>query len=309
VKRALVLLVAAGCPITPEAVEPATPTIVAPPVELACIPPTAGTRITDAVPAGRRIRYCIGDSDACFSIDPDDPDVRSFARVARPTPVSIAARAEATPPKIEICNAADCTSLTSLVLPKLSELRAATTPDGAFAAFLFAGTTLKGFVEVWDVLQARKVSTIRYPVRAAEPCADIEMLGDTLLVKTGACNAPPTRGTLYTLAGKKIADAGGKDFVLGSTVQLEGTMWAFLDATATKLVVQEVARGNVGRAVDTSGVFLIGGGKHGSSADAAIVKLGDGRLALVVGPPALGSVATIDPRNGTVELRQAPLCK
>lgn len=295
--------------MTPEPTEPATPTIVAPPVELACIPPAAGTKITDAVPEGRRIRYCIGDSDACFTIDPDNPDVRSFARIARTVPVSIAARAEATPPKIEICNAADCTSLTSLVLPKLSEMRAASTPDGAFAAFLFAGTTLKGYVEVWDVLQARKVATVRYPVRATEPCADIEMLGDTLMVKTGACNAAPTRGTLFTLAGRRIADAGGKDFTLGSEVQLDGTMWAFLDATATKLVVQEVARGAVGRAVDTSGVFLIGGGKSGSASDAAIVKLGDGRLALVVGPPALGSVATIDPANGTVELRQAPVCQ
>jgi hypothetical protein len=278
-------------------------------IEFACIPPAAGTRVTNAVADGTRIRYCIGDSDQCFVIDPDSTDVRSFARIAKPAPAPQGAYTETTPPRIEVCNSVDCTSLTNLVLPKVADIRAATSPDGAFAAFLFGGTAANGYVELWDVTTSKKISTVRY-ARGGFQCGDIAMLGQTLLVKASVCGSPAqVRGALFNVAGKKLADVGGKDFVIGPSAQIDDTTWAFLEDTGRSVAIQDVARGTLKKLVDTSGVFLIGAANQGGSGESALVQLGDGRLAVIAGSPAVGSVATVDPKTFVVELRQAPLCR
>lgn len=294
--------VLAACSPRAKSAEPpvAPPVAPRPPVTLACIPAGAA-RLTNVAADGKRVRYCIADSDHCFTIDPDVAEPTGFARTTGAAPAPTGAYVETTQPRIEVCTSIDCTSLTAKVLPNAVDIRAATTSDGAFAAFLFGGATRKAYVEIWDVEQAKKVTTIK-PSRG-RACGDLAMLGGTVLLACGS------QGTLFSLAGKQVAEAGGKNFVFGSFVPVDANIWAFLDERGTRIAFQDVIRGNVVKTVETSGVFVIGGGTQGHPGESALVRLGDGRLVVVASAPALGSVAAVDPKTGVVELRQAPPCR
>lgn len=299
-KRLAVLLLAlAACPPREPAVSHPDPSMTPPPapVVLPCIP-AATTKLTDIVADGKRIRYCAGAE--CFSISPDVADVSGFAKADKPVPATDAAYVETTQPRIEVCNSVDCTSLTDKVMPIAKDIRAATTTNGAFAAFLFGGNTAKGYVELWDVQDSKKRATIKLP-RAG--CGDVAFLDKTLLLKCG------NQATLFSLQGKKLADAGGKAFTFSAYAPLDGNTYAFLDERGTRVALQDIARGTVLKIVDTSGLFLIGGAQQGTPGESRLVKLGDGRVAVIASPPALGSVATIDPKTGELNLRQAPLCR
>lgn len=306
-RAAVLVLVACGASST--AIDERPPAPQAQPAPLPCISTAAGTRITHAVADGRRVRYCIADTDQCFVIDPDVADIRAFARVEKP-PLEPPAGAyvETTQPRIEVCTqAAGCTSLTTEVLPTAAEIRAATTRDGAFAAFLFGGGTANGRVEIWDVPRGKKLATFRFG-NGDFQCGDVAMLGGTVLVTTSRCGTAESRGALYSLHGKKLADVGGKDFDLLAHAEVDATTAAFLDERGKRLAIHDLARGKLVAVIDTSAVFLIGGAQEGSPGESALVRLADGRLAVIAGAPAVGSVATVDPKTRVVGLRQAPVC-
>ncbi len=296
------LLAACGPTAPPEQPRDITAPTPRKPVTVTCIPST-GAKITNAIGEGKRVRYCLGDTKQCFAIDPDVADVGGFAHVeAVPPPPPAGAYVETTQPKVEVCGSVDCTTLTDKVLGNAAQIRAATTADGMFAAFLFAATTTKAYVEVWDVTTTKKLATIRPP--KGQACGDVAMLGEVVLLRCGA------QASLFSRQGKKLADAGGKGFELASYVPVEGNLWAFLDERGARIALQDVARGNVLKLIDTSGVFMIGGARQGTNlGESALVRLADGRLVVIAGAPALGSVAAVDPKTGVVELRQAPLCR
>jgi hypothetical protein len=288
----LVALLAA-CPPHEPAPPPRDPTMVMPPrVTVTCMP--AGTsKLTNVIAEGTRVRYCIADTDQCFAIDPDVADVKGFVKTDKPPAAVSGAYVETTQPRIEVCNSADCTSLTDKVLPAAAKLRAATTTDGAFAAVLFGA-----YVEIWDVATTpKKLSTIK------RPCENVAMLGQTVLLRCGA------QATLYSLSGKKLADAGGKGFAVSSYVPVDGNLWAFLDERGTRVAVQDVAAGKVVKSIDTSGLFMIGAAQAGNPGESSLTRLADGRLVVIAGRPAIGSVAAIDPKTGALDLRQAPPCR
>jgi hypothetical protein len=297
--KALALIVFAACAPTAPPAEPRdiTAPVPRPPVTVTCIPTTSG-KITNAAADGTRVRYCLGETTQCFAIDPDVAEIGGFAHVeAVPPPPPPGAYVETTQPRVEVCSSAECTSLTEKVLGNAAQIRAATTSDGLFAAFLFGATTPKSYVEIWDVTTTKKVATIRKP-----SCDDVAMLGESVLLRCG------TQSALFSRRGKKLADAGGKGFAFAAYVPLEGNQWAFLNDRGSKIAVQDVARGTVVKTIDTSGVFMIGGAQQGAPGESSLVKLGE-RLVVIAGAPALGSVAAIDPKTGAIELRQAPLCK
>jgi hypothetical protein len=220
-----------------------------------------------------------------------------------------------TNPDLRVCRGDACTSITPQVLPNSSKLHATTNADGTFAVVLLGDAEHgKGYAEIWDVARGKKTATFFY-ARGEFRCGEVDMVGETIYVSASTCSGPAARATLYTLKGKKIANVGGKEFGSygNAHVQVAGSTWAFLDENGHRLVVQDVARGKLLRTIDTSGLWTpdgaTGTAAMGNPGEHALVRLGDGKLAIIAGTPASGSVATVDPATGNVTVVRVSQCK
>jgi hypothetical protein len=133
----------------------------------------------------------------------------------------------------------------------------------------------------------------------------------TIYVNALQCGQPAARGGLYRLDGRKIANVGGRDFGTygGAVLRVEGSTWAFLEESGSQLVLQDIVSGRVLRRIDTSLLFKSGGATMGNPGESALVRFADGKLGVIAGVPALGSVATIDVETGELAIVPAPLCK
>ena len=287
-----------------------------PPPPLPCIqPPDDAAAIHDASADGQRLRYCVGTAtDQCFVLDLPTGKLDHLGEPPKPGP-DARAHVTITNPDLQVCRGDACTSITPQVLPNSSKLHATTNTDGTFAVVLLGDAEHgKGYAEVWDVARGKKTATFLY-ARGEFRCGEVDMVGDTIYVSASTCSGPAARAALYTLKGKKIANVGGKEFgSYGSAhVQVAGSTWAFLDENGNRLVVQDVAKGKVLKTVDTSGLWTpdgaTGTAAMGNPGEHALVKLGDGKLAIIAGTPANGSVATVDPATGAVSVVHAPQCK
>jgi hypothetical protein len=166
----------------------------------------------------------------------------------------------------------------------------------------------KGYVDVYDVAKPKKLATFKY-AHGEYKCGDIAMLGGVIYVGANMCANPSGRASLYTTKGKKIANVGGKgDFgTYGSAyTQLSDTTWAFLEENGNMIAVQDIAKGKVVKTVDVTQLF--DNVKMGNPGESAIVRYGAGKLAVIGGTPANGSVAIVDPTSGEVKVVKAPLC-
>jgi hypothetical protein len=193
-------------------------------------------------------------------------------------------------------------------MPNASQLHAATNADGTYAVVLLGDAPNgNGYAEVWDVAKTRKSATFRY-ARGDFRCGEVAMLDNTIYVSATQCGQPAARAGLYSLRGQKIANVGGKDFgSFGSAfVHVEGPTWAFLEENANQIVVQDVVKGKVVKTLDTALLFGSGMGTPGES---ALLRLGDGRLVVIAGSPATGSIATIEVSTGDIKVITAPACK
>jgi hypothetical protein len=278
----------------------------------ACIKaPDEGGGILHAGAEGTRVTYCVGTLvDQCFALDlakgaltslPEPPKGQTAALVAT-------ARLETTDPVLKVCaEQTGCKTLTGQVWPGAAPLRAAT--NGTIAAVMLGEAEAgKGYVDIFDVAKPKKLASFKY-ARGEFKCGDLAILGETVYVNATVCAGTSGRATLYTTKGKKLAPVGGKpDFgTFGNAyTQVDGPLWAFLEESGTKLVLQDVVKGKVTKTIDTSALFAAGLGNPGES---ALVRLGGGKLAVVAGAPATGSVAVVDVTSGTVEIVRAPLCK
>jgi len=288
-----------------------------PPPPLPCIQPPddAAAAIRDASSDGRRLLFCVGTAaDQCFALDLATGKLDHLREPPKPGP-DARARVTIVNPDLEVCRGDTCTSITPQVLPNSSKLHATTNTDGTFAVVLLGDAERgKGYAEIWDVAKAKKTATFLY-ARGEFRCGEVDMVGETIYVSASTCSGPAARAALYTLKGKKIANVGGKEFGSygNAHVQVAGSTWAFLDENANRLVVQDVAKGTILRTIDTSGLWTpdgaTGTAAMGNPGEHALVRLGDGKLAIIAGTPANGSVAAVDPATGAVSVVHAPQCK
>jgi hypothetical protein len=312
----IVLATLAGCggggaqqPVKPIGIKP-MPATVTPP-KPACIRPTdEAAAITHASVDASHVSYCIGAAvDQCFRLDLDSGKLEHLAEAPEPQDKALvpAGHVETTNPELKVCNANGCKTLTPQVWPGAAPLHAAT--NGSIAAVLLGDAEAgKGYVDVYDVTKPKRLATFKY-AHGEFKCGDVAVLGDVIYVAANVCATPSGRGALYTAKGKKIANVGGKgDFGTygGAYTQLTDTTWAFLEENGNIIAVQDVAKGKVLKTIDVTQLF--DKVKMGNPGESAIVRLGSGKVAVIGGTPANGSVAIVDPTSGDVKVVKAPLC-
>jgi hypothetical protein len=306
--RSWALIVLAACSGKPAATTAKTsPRDLEEPTKSVCItPPDDSAEIVHASADGTQVQYCIGETD-CFAVD---LGTNTYHRLIEPPKqANRGARVEATTPKLDVCTGNTCTSLVSKVIPGAATMRAATTADGVYAVVLLGDAPKgAGYAEVWNVAKTKKSATFRY-ARGDFRCGEVAMLDSTIYLSAAQCGQPAARAGLYTLTGRRIANVGGKDFGSfgGAYVHVDGATWAFLDENATQIVLQDVVKGKVWKTIDTSAVFA--GAKMGTPGESALVRLQDGRLVVIAGSPAVGTIGLVDVGTGEVTLQPPPLCK
>jgi hypothetical protein len=298
-----------------EAPEP--PPLPKPPPPPPCISvPDEDASITHAAAVGSRVAYCIGQgATECFALDLTTSTLDHLkGPPAGADPVASIAHVETTNPEVKVCTPSACKTLTTKIMPGTAPLHAATNAAGTYAVVLLGDDEAgKGYAEVWDVQQAKRAATIKY-ARGNFKCGELAFLGDTILITARTCTAPAARGALYSLKGKKLANVGNADFGLfgGAYVHVAGTTWAFLEENGHRIALQDVAKGKVLKTIDTSALWqrddTPGPDAMGSPGESALVELAEGKLAVVAGSPATGSVAVVDVATGAVAVTRAPLC-
>jgi hypothetical protein len=307
---AALALAACGGAATP-ATAPVIAAPPAPPPPPPCItPPEELAAITHASGGADRVSYCIGTAvDQCFALDLVGGKLSKLGAPPQAQPPSLmgAARVETTNPELKICNDAGCKTLTPQIWPGAAPLHAAT--NGSVAVVLLGDAEAgRGYADVYDVTKPKKLASFKY-AQGEFRCGDVAMLGDTIYIGANACNAPAGRGALYSAKGKRIASVGGKEFgTYGNQfTQLDPKTWAFLGENGVKIALQNVASGKVVKTIDVKTLF--GGSPMGNPGESAIVRLGAGKLGVIAGSPANGSVAVVDTATGDVQVVRAPLCQ
>jgi hypothetical protein len=310
-----VLLALAACGGHPP---PAPPPIVIakppppPPPKPACItPPDELASITHASGGTASVQYCIGTAvDQCFALELGTGALTRLATAPAPQPPSLEEQAhvETTNPELKICAGEACKTLTPQIWPGAAPLHAAT--NGFIAVVLLGDAEAgRGYADVYDVAKMKKLATFRY-ARGDYKCGEVAMLGDSIYVGASTCQAPSGRAALYSAKGRKIANVGGKDFGSygNSFTQIDATTWAFLEENGDKIAVQDVVRGKVTKTIAVDALFKDAGAAMGNPGESAIVRLGAGKLGVIAGTPANGSVAIVDVATGDVRVVRAPLC-
>ena len=288
-----------------------------PPPPLPCIQPPEDTAaaIHEASADGQRLTFCVGPgTDQCFAFDIAAGKLDHLHEPPKPSREA-GAHITIISPDLQVCRGDACASITPQVLPNSNKLHATTNTDGTIAVVLLGDAEHgKGYAELWDVAKGKKTATFFY-THGEFRCGEVDMVGETIYVSASTCTGPAARATLYSLKGKKIAGVGSKEFgSYGSAhVVVAGQAWAFLDENGSQLVVQDVAKGKILKTIDTSGLWTPDGASStaamGNPGEHALVKLGDGKLAVIAGTPASGSIAIVDPSTGQVTVVRVPQCK
>jgi hypothetical protein len=312
--RSLVVVMLIGCRAAPP---PPPPVVIndlpEPPPPPACItPPDAATHITHAYGDATRILYCIGDaSDQCFSLELGSGKLARLPEA--PAAPNHAARIETTNPEVKVCTGEACTALTQKIMPGTAPLHATTNDAGTIAVVLLGDAPAgKGYAEVWDVVAGKRLAAFPY-ARGEFRCGEVSMVGDTIYIAASTCGAPAARGALYSQRGQKIANVGGREFGAygGAFAQVDPTTWAFLEENANRIAIQDVVRGKVKKTIDTSQLWSPDGtvkDAMGNPGESTLITLGDGKLAVIAGAPADGSVAIVDIASGHIDVTRAPVC-
>jgi len=306
----VVLLAACGGatkPPAPVVVEKPPP---APPPKPACItPPEELASITHASGGTASVQYCIGTAvDQCFALELGDGKLTHLGTppAAQPPGLDTNAHVETTNPELKVCTGESCKTLTPQVWPGAAPLHAAT--NGQVAVVLLGDDEAgRGYADVYDVARAKKLASFRY-AHGDFRCGDVAMLGDTIYISASTCQGPSARGALYTTRGRKIANVGGKDFgTYGSSfTQVDPTTWAFLGENGNKIALQDVVTGKVTKTIAVAQLFQPA--PMANPGESAVVRLDAGKLGVIGGTPANGSVAIVDVASGAVTVVRAPVC-
>jgi hypothetical protein len=295
---------------------PPPPVVIAkpppPPPPPPCItPPEELAPITHASGGTASVQYCIGTVvGQCFALELGTGALTRLATAPPPQPPSLDgdAHVETTNPELKVCTGNACKTLTPEIWPGAAPLHAAT--NGTLAVVLLGDAEAgRGYAEVYDVTRTKKVASFRY-ARGDYKCGEVAMLGYTVYIGASTCEAPSGRAALYSARGKKIANVGGNDFGTygNSFTQIDATTWAFLEENGDKIAVQDVIKGKVKKTIAVGALFKEAGATMGNPGESAVVRLGAGKLGVIGGSPANGSVAVVDVATGDVKVVRAPLC-
>jgi hypothetical protein len=265
--------------------------------------------------------FCVADgadSNQCFSVDlasgsyermkdrpvPQDPNL---------TPLGV--RVETTPTEITVCKGDDCKTLAPKVEPSDNQLVAVA--NGQLAVVMLGDSEAgKGVAEVWDVAKGKKTAAIKY-ARGDFKCGTPRLLGNTIFISASVCAGPAARGGLYTAKGKRIGDAGGKEFGTYSevAVQVKDDVWAFLEENAAVVALQDVTTGKVEKTIPLAPLWTSEDAPAegdalpmGNPGETALIRGGDGKLLVISGSPSPGDIGVIDVASGEVVLIRAPRC-
>ncbi len=292
---------------------PPKPTTDHKPPAPACVKqPDEAAPITHANGTKSWVQFCVGTSvDQCFQLElVSEQLTRLPAQPQGQTPaIQAPARLETTNPDLKVCTASGCKTLTPLVWPGASPIHAAT--NGTVTAVMLGNAEAgQGYIDIYDVMKLKKLTSFKYG-QGDFTCGELGMLGDTLYVGADTCVAPSGRAALYTTKGKKIANVGGKpDFGMygNAYTQVEDNVWAFLQENGNQIVMQDVVTGKVTKTIDVSPLFETASAKLGNPGESALVRLDGGRLAVIAGTPANGSVAIVEVASGALRVVRAALC-
>lgn len=298
---------------------PPPPPVCIPAVEPAVI----GTPNADEASA----QFCVSDdggAGGCFAVALDDGKYAKLdeAPAAQRAALEVggSATVETTATEVKVCapiegsEDAACTTLRPKVARGATEPLAAAIDSTGANVVVALGASGKGYLEVWNVAKKKKTATIKYG-KGDYRCGQASMLGDTIFVNASVCAGPDARGALYNLKGKKLADVGGKDFGTYGTaaVQVDGSVWAFLESGAGAVVLQDVTTGAVGKSIDLVGLWAgddasDGALASGNPGESVLVRGGDGKLVVIAGSPRVGNVGVVDLSVGEVQVWKALPC-
>jgi hypothetical protein len=321
--RSVAIAVLASCggsgkappPVKPIAIDPPKEAAKPPEEKPACIKqPEDVAAIRNASGDDTKVSYCVGTAvDQCFELELASGKLTHLeTEPAGQSPaLDSQARIETTNPEFKVCTeATGCKTLTPQVWPGAAPLRAAT--NGTIAAVMLGDAEAgKGYIEIIDVLKTKRLATVKY-ARGEFRCGDVAILSDSIYVNATVCQGTSGRAALYSPKGKKIANVGGRpDFgTFGNAhTQIDGPLWAFLNENGNRIVLQDVTKGKVTKTIDVSPLYVeASGAKMGNPGEAAIVRLGDNKVAVIGGTPANGSVAVVDLQTGAKQVVKAPIC-
>lgn len=299
-----------------------------PPPPPVCVAPTEVALIEHATSDGKAAQFCVSDGSSdgkCFGVDLAGGKYSEIAEAPTGQPTALEAgksRVETTPTEVRVCvdigdGNASCTTLKPKVAKGATQpIQAVANPDGTMAVALLGNAEAgKGVAEVWDVGKKKKVATIKY-AKGDYKCGHAEMLGETVYITASVCAGPAARGTLWSLKGKKLGDAGGKDFGTFGTspVQVDDATWAFLEEGAGTIALQDVSTGVVGKTIDLVALWAGSGSEdapraNGNPGESALVRGAEGNLVVVTGSPVPGNVGVVDLDTAEVKVWKALACK
>lgn len=310
-----------------------------PPPPPVCVRPGAEMSLIGMVDAdANAVKFCVSDgaeSNKCYGVD---IEATKYAELDNPpkgqSPVLDAdpARIETTAKDVKVCIGDSCFTFKPKGLPKGNEnpIDAVANANGNLAAVLLGNAEKgKGTVELWDVVNGKRIGQpIKY-AKGEYKCGEARVLGDTLYISASVCAGTDARGWLYNAKAKKIGEVGGKEFGTYGTVpvQVTDTQWAFLDENAATIAIQDVATGKVEKTIDIGSLW--GGAAAdpaapaegeaapaeapppplGNPGESALVRGGEGKLVVVTGGPAPGSVGVVDVATGELVAITALQCE
>jgi hypothetical protein len=236
---------------------------------------------------------------------------------------------DARPAKLTLCRGTATVDCTTIPLPPTAPRPKSARPlpagqprtaarevsinPGALRAAIVVGAPGAQSIEVWDLFAHRRLGQLAAGTTNEQPCARVQLLGERVLVATGACDdgearerIQPVGAFFAALDGKRIATIGGDRplaILRAPPIWLSGSRWAFVAGAGDSVVIQDVKTGAVERRIAT-----------GEPVEPGLVTAGGddaGHLALVYGGKTsrVGSVTSIDTATGSVlHIPSLPRC-